>query len=52
VAKVDGVYQATASFHDGKATALIDPKNTSKEAIEAVLKKRNVTLASEGEPKK
>lgn len=52
IAKVDGVYQATASFHDRKATALIDPKKTSKEAIEAALKKRNVTLSSDVQTKK
>jgi copper chaperone CopZ len=52
VAKVEGVYQATASFHDGKATALIDPKKTSREAIVATLKKRNVAVAGEDEPKK
>ena len=48
IAKVEGVYQATASFHDGKATALIDPKKTNKEAIVAALKKRNVSVGESG----
>ena len=44
VAKVDGVEQAQASFHDGKLTAWIDPVRTNRAALEEALKKRNVTL--------
>jgi hypothetical protein len=38
------VEHATASFKDGKATALIDPEQTDRAAIETVLKERGVTL--------
>lgn len=44
VAKVEGVEAATASFHDGKVTALIDPAKTNREAIEQALKKREVDV--------
>jgi len=44
VSKIDGVEQATASFKEGRLTALIDPEKTSREALEEALKKRNVTL--------
>ena len=44
VAKMDGVEQATASFKDGKVTALIDPSKTSRDAIVDLLKKRTVTV--------
>lgn len=44
VAKIEGVEQATASFKDGKVTALIDPSRTSREALVDALKKRNVVL--------
>jgi copper chaperone CopZ len=42
--KVDGVEQATASFKDGRATAMIDPAKTSREALVDLLKKRSVTI--------
>lgn len=42
--KIDGVEQATASFKDGKITALIDPSKTNREALVEALKKRNVVL--------
>lgn len=42
--KIDGVEQATASFKEGKVTALIDPDKTNKAALEEALKKRNVVL--------
>lgn len=48
IARVDGVDYATASFKEGKATALIDPEKTSKAALETLLKQRGVTL-KEGE---
>jgi copper chaperone CopZ len=41
---VDGVEYATASFADQKAVVLIDPKRTSREALEKLLKERNVSL--------
>jgi len=42
--KIDGVEQATASFKEGKVTALIDPARTSRETLEEALKKRQVVL--------
>jgi copper chaperone CopZ len=44
--RLKGVEQATASFKTGKATALIDPEQTDRAAIEAALKERGVTLKS------
>jgi hypothetical protein len=44
VAKIDGVVQATASFKEGKVTALIDPAKTDQAALEAALRKRNVAV--------
>jgi len=44
VSKIDGVEQATASFKEGKVTALIDPAKTTRAALEEALKKRNVTV--------
>ena len=42
--KMEGVAAATASFRDGKVTALIDPEKTNRPALEDALTKRNVTL--------
>lgn len=44
VFKIEGVEQATASFKEGRLTALIDPEKTSRAALEDALKKRNVTI--------
>jgi copper chaperone CopZ len=44
IAKIEGVEQATASFKDGRVTALIDPTKTSKAALEEALKKRQVVV--------
>lgn len=44
VAKLEGVEQATASFKTGQVTARIDPAKTSREALVAALKKRNVAV--------
>jgi hypothetical protein len=44
VARIDGVEQATASFKDGKVTALIDPKKTDRAALEDALRKRGVSI--------
>jgi copper chaperone CopZ len=44
VARIDGVEQATASFQEGKVTALIDPKRTSREALETSLRERGVVV--------
>ncbi len=52
VAKIEGVYAATASFHDRKATALIDPKKTNRESIIAALTKRNVSVSETYAPTK
>ena len=48
VANVDGVYQATASFKDGKVTALIDPAKTDKAKLEDALRKRGVDVPKPG----
>lgn len=42
--KVEGVAQATASFKDGKLTALIDPAKTNRDDLIAALKKRQVKV--------
>jgi copper chaperone CopZ len=47
VAKIDGVEQATASFKDGKVTALIDPSKTDRDKLADALRKRGVQV---GEP--
>ncbi|HEX4610183.1 MAG TPA: heavy metal-associated domain-containing protein [Urbifossiella sp.] len=44
IAPIDGVEQATASFKDGRVTALIDPARTDRGKIEDALKKRGVKL--------
>ena len=41
-----GVAQATASFREGRITALIDPAQTNRAALETALKQRNVELKS------
>jgi copper chaperone CopZ len=48
VANVEGVYHATASFKDGRVTALIDPAKTDKSKLEEALRKKGVDL---GKPK-
>jgi copper chaperone CopZ len=52
VAKVEGVYQATASFKEGRVTALIDPNKTNRGALEEALKKRTVKVISAEELKR
>jgi copper chaperone CopZ len=42
--KVEGVAQATASFQEGKLTALIDPTKTTRDDLIAALKKRQVKV--------
>ncbi|MDB6032961.1 MAG: hypothetical protein JWM16_3299 [Verrucomicrobiales bacterium] len=42
--KLEGVEQATASFKEGRITALIDPEKTDRAALESALKKRSVTV--------
>jgi copper chaperone CopZ len=44
VAALEGVDRATASFHDGKLTAFIDPVKTSREALAEVLKKKEIKV--------
>lgn len=44
VAKLDGVERATASFREGRVTALIDPTRTDRAKLEAALKERGVQL--------
>lgn len=47
ISRMDGVERATASFKEGKVTAHIDPAKTNREALEAALKQRQVTLKSD-----
>lgn len=42
--KLDGVEQATASFKEGKVTALIDPEKTSRTKLDEALKNKRVEL--------
>jgi copper chaperone CopZ len=44
VANVEGVYQATASFKDGRVTALIDPTKTDRAKLEDALRKKGVRV--------
>ncbi len=44
VYKLEGVERATASFREGRVTALIDPEKTDRAKLEAALKKRGVQL--------
>jgi mono/diheme cytochrome c family protein/copper chaperone CopZ len=44
VAAVEGVYQATASFKEGKVTALIDATKTTREQLEDALRKKGVAI--------
>jgi copper chaperone CopZ len=44
IARLDGVAQATASFRDGKVTALIDPAKTDRAKLEDALRKRGVQI--------
>ncbi|VTT98285.1 copper-exporting p-type atpase a : : HMA [Gemmataceae bacterium] len=44
IARLDGVAQATASFKDGKVTALIDPAKTDRAKLEDALRKRGVQI--------
>ena len=45
--RIDGVEMATASFREGRVTALIDPTKTNRAVLEAALKKRGVEIAKE-----
>jgi copper chaperone CopZ len=42
--KLDGVERATASFREGRVTALIDPEKTDRAKLEAALVKRGVQV--------
>jgi copper chaperone CopZ len=44
VAGIDGVEQATASFKEGRVTALIDPARTNRAKLEEALTKRGVKV--------
>jgi cation transport ATPase len=46
VYQLEGVERATASFRDGRVTALIDPAKTDRAMLEAALKKRGVQVKS------
>jgi hypothetical protein len=47
VANVEGVYQATASFKDGRVTALIDPNRTDRTKLEDALRKKGVRVGKQ-----
>jgi copper chaperone CopZ len=47
VYKLEGVEQATASFKEGKVTALVDAAKTDRAKLEAALKQRGVTLPAD-----
>jgi copper chaperone CopZ len=42
--KLDGVEMATASFREGRVTALVDPIRIDRAKLETALKKKNVDL--------
>jgi copper chaperone CopZ len=44
--RLEGVERATASFRDGRVTALIDPEKTDRAMLEAALVKRGVQVKS------
>jgi hypothetical protein len=46
VYQLAGVERATASFREGRVTALIDPRKTDRTKLEAALKQRGVQLKS------
>lgn len=46
VYQLEGVERATASFREGRVTALIDPGKTDQATLEAALKKRGVQVKS------
>jgi hypothetical protein len=52
IARIDGVEQATASFKEGKMTALIDPSKTDQAALEEALRKRGVDVTTPAPSKK
>lgn len=42
---IEGVVQATASFKEGRVTALIDPMKTDRGALESTLKQKGVIIS-------
>ena len=44
--RLEGVEQATASFREGRVTALIDPAKTNRDRVVSALKKRGVDVKS------
>jgi hypothetical protein len=44
--RLEGVERATASFKEGRVTAVIDPEETSREKLETAVKQRGVQLAA------
>lgn len=46
VYRLEGVHRATASFHEGKVVAWIDPAKASRAALEAALTKKEVRIAA------
>jgi hypothetical protein len=44
ISGIDGVMQATASFKEGRVTALIDPTKTDRSKLEDSLRKRGVQV--------
>lgn len=50
--RLEGVERATASFKDGRVTALIDPNKTNRAKLEKALTQRGVELKSADSPGK
>jgi hypothetical protein len=50
IAQIDGVEQATASFKDGRITALIDPTKTDRTRLEDALRKKGVEVGKLKKP--
>jgi copper chaperone CopZ len=46
IANIDGVYQATASFKEGRITALIDPAKTNIEMLSSALRSKGVKVGN------
>lgn len=49
VYRLEGVEQATASFKDRLVTAWINPEKTSRDVLEAALRKRNIPAPADAE---
>jgi copper chaperone CopZ len=50
ISGIDGVEQATASFKEGRITALVDPTKTDRAKLEDALRKKGVELGKPAKP--